>query len=68
MGSAKVAQSRIEEPEERLSQVMRKRNCRPGHRKSMLKVQEVKKWIFEKINQIDKTGKADQVKRGWGEH
>ena len=38
-----MAQSRIKEPEERLSQVMRKRNCRPGHRKSMLKVQEVKK-------------------------
>lgn len=42
VGSAKGPQSRFEELEERLGQVMRKGNCRPGPRKSMFKVQEVK--------------------------
>ena len=42
VGNAKEPQSRFEEIEERLGQVMRKENCSPGPRKSMFKVQEVK--------------------------
>lgn len=54
-----------------------RRKTRPGDEKRELQarpqekhVQSAggKKLIFEKINQADKTGKTDQVKRGQGEH
>lgn len=54
-----------------------RRKTRPGDEKRELQarpqekhVQSAggKKLIFEKINQTDKTGKTDQVKRGQGEH
>lgn len=64
VGSAKGPQSRFAELEERLGQVMRKGNCRPGPRKSMFKVQEVKNWSLKRLIKQTKLAKLIKLKGG----
>ena len=44
-----------------------KRELQPGPQEKHVQSAGGKKLIFEKINQSDKTGKTDQIKRGQGE-
>lgn len=64
VGNAKEPQSRFEELEERLGQVMRKENCSPGPRKSMFKVQEVKNWSLKRLINQTKLAKLIRLKGG----